>query len=198
MNKTHHILLKLTESLINYCRTRLCPIYSIPQHLGVEGVRKALDSLKTQKPSTVTLIDCLKLFLNKNDFEFNGCFYTQIHGTSIGPKIAPGYACLGMGVVEDELWQNCLLKPTVWTHYTDDIWGLWPHGPDAFNDFLEILNNLFKSELEFTSCFNFNSLSFLDLCIYRNPEGFLKTDLFVKPTFKTFIFSMTRITANTF
>ncbi|KAJ8051152.1 hypothetical protein HOLleu_04614 [Holothuria leucospilota] len=49
---------------------------------------------------------------------------------------------------------------------------------------MKTLNNLYPGELEFTLCFNYDSLPFLDLRIFRNSEGFFNTDLFVKPTFK--------------
>ena len=157
---------------------------SLPQHLGIEGVRRALETRETKIPSTSNLIDCLKICLEENHFEFNGEFFTQIHGTSIGPKMAPGYACLGMGLVEERLWETCTLKPIQWCRYIDDIWGLWPHGQDAFISFMGTLNNLYPGELEFTWEFEFNSISFLDIRIKRTEEGYLNTDLFVKPTFK--------------
>lgn len=135
------------------------------------------------------MLECLKLCLTENHFEFNGSFFTQIHGTSIGPKMAPGYACLGMGIFEEELWQKCSFSPTVWFRCIDDIWGLRSHGPDLFKEFMKTLNNLYPGELEFTSCFNYDSLPFLDLRIFRNSEGFLNTDLFVKPTFKSLYFN---------
>ena len=112
---------------------------SMPQHLGIEGVRRALDNRNAKLPSTSNLIECLKICLNENHFEFKGKFFTQINGTSIGPKMAPGYACLGMGLVEEKLWDTCPLKPTEWCRFIDDIWGLWPHGRDAFLSFIEIL-----------------------------------------------------------
>ncbi|KAJ8046843.1 hypothetical protein HOLleu_05653 [Holothuria leucospilota] len=45
---------------------------SMPQHLGIEGVKRALDNKSFKKPSTGNLIECLKLCLNENHFEFNG------------------------------------------------------------------------------------------------------------------------------
>ena len=107
--------------------------------------------------------------------------------------MAPGYACLGMGLVEEKLWDSCPLKPTEWCRFIDDIWGLWPHGEDEFLSFMEILNNLYPSELEFTFDFSFNSVNFLDLTISRTKEGFLSTDLFVKPNLGIFIYNMTLI-----
>ena len=159
---------------------------SMPQDLGIEGVRKALNSRTSQKPSTANLVECLKICLTENHFEFNDKYFTQVHGTSIGPKMAPGYACLGMGVVEERPWDTCKLKPSQWYRYIDDIWGLWPHGLDEFNVFMDTLNNLFPKVLEFTSTFGFQSIPFLDLLVFRTPEGFLGTDLYVKPFLKHF------------
>ncbi|KAJ8046842.1 hypothetical protein HOLleu_05652 [Holothuria leucospilota] len=98
--------------------------------------------------------------------------------------MAPGYACLGMGLVEDKLWKSCPLKPSEWCRYIGDIWGLWPHGNEAFISFVGILNNLYPDELEYTYEFDFNTINFLDIRIQRSKEGFLSTGLFVKPTFK--------------
>ncbi|KAJ8040008.1 hypothetical protein HOLleu_14189 [Holothuria leucospilota] len=50
---------------------------SMPQHLGIEGVRRALDNRSFKKPSTGNLIECLKLCLNENHFEFNGGWFTS-------------------------------------------------------------------------------------------------------------------------
>lgn len=46
--------------------------------------------------------------------------------------MAPAYVCLGMGLVEEKLWEECTLKQTEWCRFIDDIWGLWPHGIDSF------------------------------------------------------------------
>ncbi|KAJ8030592.1 Neutral cholesterol ester hydrolase 1 [Holothuria leucospilota] len=76
---------------------------SMPRSLGVEAVKRALEERETKIPSTENILRCLDICLRENNFEFNGRHFTQIHGTSIGPKMAPGYACLGMGLFEEEL-----------------------------------------------------------------------------------------------
>ena len=75
------------------------------------------------------------------------------------------------------------MKPLEWCRFIDDIWGLWSHGKDAFISFMGVLNNMYTG-LEFTYNFEFFSIPFLDICIKRNEEGFLSTDLFVKRNFK--------------
>lgn len=109
----------------------------------------------TKIHSTDNLLECIRICLEENHFEFNNEFYTQIHGTSMRPKMAPAYVCLGMGLVEEKLWEECSLKPTEWCRFIDDIWGLWPHGIDSFISFMQILNNLYPNELEFTFGFDF-------------------------------------------
>ena len=78
---------------------------SIPQNLGLSSAKKALDKRTVRKPSTKNLIQCLKICLTENHFEFNKEYYTQVQGTSIGPKMAPGYACLAMGMMEENFLQ---------------------------------------------------------------------------------------------
>ncbi|KAJ8049408.1 hypothetical protein HOLleu_02149 [Holothuria leucospilota] len=70
---------------------------SMPQRLGLEGVRRALEARDTRVPSTNNLIECLKNCLNENHFEFKGKFFTQINGTSIGPKM-PRLCMFGYGI----------------------------------------------------------------------------------------------------
>ncbi|KAJ8038639.1 hypothetical protein HOLleu_16120 [Holothuria leucospilota] len=158
---------------------------NIPQHLGIEGARRALKTRLTKIPSTENLIECIRICLEENHFEFYNEFYTLIHGgTSIGPKMAPAYACLGMGLVEEKLWEESTVKPTEWCRFIDDIWGLWPHGKDSFISFMQILNNLYPNESEFSYVFDYKTITFLDVCIKRTGQGYLDNDLYVKPSFK--------------
>ncbi|KAJ8027444.1 hypothetical protein HOLleu_32589 [Holothuria leucospilota] len=89
-----------------------------------------------------------------------------------------------MGLVEDKLWEECTVKPTERCRFIHDNWGLWPHGKDSFISFMQILNNLYPNELEFTYVFDYKTITFLDVCIKRTGQGYLDTDLYVKPSFK--------------
>ena len=58
---------------------------------------------------TEFLIECLKLVLSGNIFIFNDELYTQTIGTAMGAKLAPTYACLFMGSLEEflnEKWKG--------------------------------------------------------------------------------------------
>ncbi|KAJ8044738.1 hypothetical protein HOLleu_07572 [Holothuria leucospilota] len=93
--------------------------------------------------------------------------------------MAPGNACLGMGLMEEKLWETFPLKPTEWCRHIDDIWGIWPHGKDAFLSWKSNNQKLFPGELEFTAAFSNTSLPFLDLSLTLSNDV-IHTKLFTK------------------
>ena len=61
----------------------------------------------------------------------------QMHGTAMGTKIAPAYANLFMGDLEQEILPQSPLKPLVWWRYIDDVFMIWPHGEEKLNEFVD-------------------------------------------------------------
>ena len=47
-------------------------------------------------------------------FEHNEMFYKQLRGTAIGTKMAPPYAVVFMGKLEEDFIKGQRLKPMVW------------------------------------------------------------------------------------
>ena len=94
--------------------------------------------------------------------------------------MAPGYACLGMGVFEEIMDNVVEKKPLKWARYIDDIWGLWKGDKGSFTQFLASINNLFPRELEFTAEFTSTNLPFLDLSLTLS-DGVIYTKLYTKP-----------------
>ena len=74
--------------------------------------RKALEKRTINEISEVPssfLVDLLKTVLDSNIFEFNGQLWQQKIGTAMGTKVAPTYACIFMGWLEDLIlnsWSN--------------------------------------------------------------------------------------------
>ena len=97
--------------------------------------------------------------------------------------MAPSYACLGMGLFEEEMKDVIPDQPLVWKRYIDDIWGLWDKGKEAFLSFIEHLNGMYPNELQFTYEFSDSLVTYLDLQI-AIKEGFIHTDLYTKPSCK--------------
>ena len=54
--------------------------------------------------------------------------------------MAPPYAIMFMGGLEERILQNCSFKPLVRWRYIDDIFLLWQHEEEKLKEFLDILN----------------------------------------------------------
>ena len=66
----------------------------------------------------------------KNYFTFKNQLCLQKHGTSVGTKMAPSYANIFMGYLE----QSILFalpddkKPFLWKIFMDEVFLIWTHG----------------------------------------------------------------------
>jgi hypothetical protein len=77
--------------------------------------------------------------------------------------------------------QSSPLKLRCWFCYINDA-IIWPHGSDKLKDFLHHLNSIHQS-IQFTmETESEGHLPFLDLDIYRRPDGCLRHKVYCKPT----------------
>ena len=81
--------------------------------------------------------------LNGNIFTFNEELFIKKIGTAMGTKVAPTYACLFMGWLEEEFLQKKWnrVQPKLWRRYIDDIFFLWSGSVDDLESFITELNN---------------------------------------------------------
>ena len=75
-----------------------------------EGKQFAMEALANgiptpRQPPPEVLGELIDLVLKNNIFEFDGKYYLQIQGTAMGTKMAPAYANIFMGKIEDRLDQ---------------------------------------------------------------------------------------------
>ena len=103
-------------------------------------------------------------------------------GTAMGTKMAPSYANLFMGVLENQMLCTYHHKPLVYFRYIDDIFMIWTEGEESLHDFLKHCNNQNKNIL-FKQTVSNTSIPFLDVNVTLN-NGKLHTDLYSKPTDK--------------
>ena len=158
---------------------------SIPTEGGVSACRKQLESSGKSSVVVNAIVKFIYLILQNNIFRFASGFFVQKIGTAMGTRMAPNYANLFMGDLEDEIMQSYPLKPLVWFRYIDDIFFIWTHGREELNKFLKHANNnrhgmVFETTEDSVS---FKQVPFLDVLVILK-DGVLSTDLYTKPTDK--------------
>ena len=99
----------------------------------------------------------------------------------MGSSMAPTYASLFMGKLENDFIEQCSLKPTTWLHFLDDIFMIWDHSLAELEDFISRLNS-FHPTIKFTHTVSETSVSFLDVNIAKNIDSFLSTEIHIKST----------------
>ena len=105
----------------------------------------------------------------------------------MGTKLAPAYANIFMGALEHTILSHATLKPSYYERYIDDIFILWPHLEADLKKFLLYINTLHPS-IKFTSEYETNKITFLDVNIYKGPNFLsinrLDIETHIKPTNK--------------
>ena len=126
-----------------------------------------------------TVLKFIKLVLTCNNLTFQGSHYIQQTGTAMGTRMAPTYANLYMGLLEEQLLEQTTLKPLVWFRFIDDIF-LWTFGATKLQQFFDACNSL-DPHIKFEQTVPSTTISFLDVQVILD-NGKIKTDLYTKPT----------------
>ena len=120
-----------------------------------------------------------------NNFTFNHQHLLQIHSTAMGTRMAPSYANLFMGKLEQHAIENAPFKPFVWWRFIDVIFMVWTKGEDNLKTFLNYMNSIHPT-IKFTGEYSNSSnqaLPFLDVKVHLSNNQ-IQTDLYTKPTDK--------------
>ena len=125
----------------------------------------------------------LKYILKEKYFTFNDKLYLQKQGTAMGTKMAPSFANIFMGALEQTLLSSSPdhLIPLLWKRFIDDIFLIWTHGEASFQSFIQHLNS-FHPTIKFEVTHSTKSVHFLDTTVYITPQNTLETTLYIKPT----------------
>ena len=152
---------------------------------GLIAVQEAFSNNPDINRSDSHILNLLKLCLNNNDFEFNNEWFLQISGTAMGKKFAPNYANLFLAKWEQEALEKCPKKPSCYLRFLDDIFIIWPHSKQEFNEFFQILNS-HHSSINLKASIESIKINFLDVTIFKGnnfyKNGKLDTKVYFKPT----------------
>lgn len=184
---------------------------NIPQTEGMKAFYEKINdsAFRDQSTPSYFLMLLLQCVLQFNVFVFNGLHYLQEWGTAIGTRVAPTYANIFMGYLEEKLlreWKGTAVE--MWRRYIDDVITIWKGSEEELIEFLTFIN-MYHSTIKFTAEYRTRvhrvtvkwiegtglqvnrsdlgehrprSIDFLDTTIWINEDGKFETDLFVKST----------------
>ncbi|XP_069466482.1 uncharacterized protein [Ambystoma mexicanum] len=162
----------------------VCSLYtSIPHIEGVDAVLWLLLNHEHIRGNKEFIVELLEIILHNSYFRFQGQYYVQSSGTSMGSAMAPVYANTYMykfekeNVLDHPFWS---FKILTWKRYIDDIFGIWCGTRDELDLFLEHLNSV-NNTIKFTMEVGDPSLHFLDVSL-QIKEGHIDTTVYHKPT----------------
>ena len=172
----------------------LNPSYSYHSSLDVQSLYTSCDmrlALKTvitsfeQNPTllpsnltTVTIASLINFCLDNSYLEFNGSFYSQDEGGTMGSPLIVELAEIRLAEIESLALSSCPDPPHTYSHFVDDGLGSFRDRQHA-ESFLTFLNS-FTEDLKFTQEHpsSNGTIPFLDVLIHPDKS----TSVYRKPT----------------
>ena len=152
---------------------------------GLEAVKQIFNKNPDPNRPDKEILELSNINLKNNDFEFNSQWYLQAWGTSMGKKFAPNYANLFLAEWEEKALEKCVLKPSVYWRFLDDIFMIWEHSKENFYKFVKILNTHHPS-ITVKAELSWETMHFLDTVVYKGNRfketGTFDTKVYFKPT----------------
>ena len=103
----------------------------------------------------------------------------------MGKKFAPHFADITMAFWEATNLPKCDKQPRIYLRYLDDIFMVWEHSRQDFNQFFETLNTAHPN-IKLKSNIQSQELEFLDVLIYKgqnfDKHNTFDTKVYFKPT----------------
>ena len=140
-------------------------VHCHPQWRWPLALTHFLNKRQVLQPPTRTLVRLAEVVLTLNTFSFNRISYRQTGGVAMGSRLGPNYACLFMGHMEEQIFDQCTgTKRRMYKRYIDDIAGATS-----------------GRSLKFTWVILDLQLPFLDLCLKPTSDRLL-TSVYYKET----------------
>ena len=169
------MIYKMFDKDILFCTVDITNMYTnIPLDEGNASAIKALDKVKnsrhlTEIPNMTVLAELLDIVTQTNVFEFDGEFYIQTRGVSMGNIMAPSYNNIFMVDLEKRLLHMEEDKIKLWICCIDDIFVIWQRDQIQFQNFLERFNKTHRT-MKFTGECSPNEAHFLDITLYQGTH----------------------------
>ena len=131
--------------------------------------------------SVCHITSLLEYCLRSTYFVFQGKYYGQLEGASMGSPLSPIIANIYMEEFETKALSTTPNPPTLWKRFVDDTFVVIPtsHKEEFFNHI-----NSIEESIQFTAVDTQadGSLPFLDVLVTPQADGTLSTSVYRKPT----------------
>ena len=158
---------------------------SIPIQHTLNIIKKLLEedtNLQQRTSMAVKHIYCLLEFcLTNTYFSFQGKLYEQKEGAAMGSPISPIVSNIFMDDFENRALATSPCTPKIWKRFVDDAFTVIRKDQKEVS--LDCLNSI-HNNIQFTSedPNEDGSIPFLDVLVFPDEEGRLKTTVYRKPT----------------
>ena len=180
-----------TESvLVSYDVSSLYSV--IPHGLGLQAVSFWFDKYKDCLPKQVSkelILEGLSVVLENNTFKFGDKWFLQKKGTAMGTKVAPTYATLVLGYLEEQFYVKvseefnsdiATYVKECWSRFLDDCFMIWPLRFGDVGRMTAILNGL-HPDFKFIIAADPVQIPFLDVMVTIEGKK-VTTDIYHKDT----------------
>ena len=153
---------------------------NIPHWDGLKACQLALDRRDSCDPPTTSVVNLAKLVLELNAFQFEDKFFLQVHGTAVGTRMAPNYANIFMGILEESMLATAPggQTPSFCGRFIE-VFGIWTLGEDTLLKFFDHVNSCHR-DIAFRYEYGI-LVPYLDVrATIANSQ--IVTDLYEKPT----------------
>ena len=138
-------------------------------------------NMPSYTPPNHVFRNLLHLILGNSVFEFMEEFYHQISGTSMGTRMAPPYANLFMGLIEDGINGAFPSLISFWKRFIDDIFFIFIGSETQLKEVFTHMTSIHPT-IKFTFEYSPKQIAFLDTLVYVDSDRHLQTNIFRKPT----------------
>ena len=88
---------------------------------------------------------------------------------------------------EEKVLEKCVLKPSVYWRFLDDVFMIWEHSKEEFYKFVKILNTHHHPSITVKAELSSELMHFLDTVVYKGNRfketGTFDTKVYFKPTY---------------
>ncbi|XP_065642363.1 uncharacterized protein LOC136073993 isoform X2 [Hydra vulgaris] len=134
-----------------------------------------------KRPPTAFIDITLETILTHSNFQFSTNHFLQLTGTTMGTRMAPPYANLFMGRIDEKIIDQFSMWISFYKRFIDDIFFIFHGPPEKLTQVFEFMNAI-HSTIKFTFTNSNNFINFMDLTIIKKLDGKLETTIFKKAT----------------